>query len=900
MDHWSAMKAHYLAPLFQPQSVAVIGASETAGSVGSRVYRNLLDAPFKGRLYGVNLRHSKVFDHKVWHRLGDLPDGPVDLAIITTPASTLLGLVEECGKAGVRHVLIISRDFVALDRHNRPILEAAKALAAKLKIRLLGPNLLGLAKPSDGLVALNYEGRIKPGNLALVSQSSAVASAMLDWAEAHDVGFSHVISLGAAADVNFGEILDFLAHDGHTRGILLYLEDIGEARTFMSAVRAAGRVKPVVAMKVGRGNGWAEGARTHAGKLISSDDAFDAAMRRVGVLRVNTMAQLNIAARMLAANYRTSGRKLAIISNGYGTGRMALDRARDMQIECPKLSDETIARLNEILPEVGNHANPVDLLGDAPPERFLAATEACLQDSKVDGVLVIYTPQAGTDHIATAQAMIDLKAKYGKLLMLVWLGDKRVAQSRRLLAEAKMAWFSTPEYAIEAFASLALYQYIQKLSLQTPGPLDLRSEPDVTTARKRIREALAQGRTLLNASETLSLMRAFKIPFVTTAFAADADSAAMSASTVGFPVALKVDADDLIHKTDIDAVALNLRNADQVREVAADMLARMDACLPAGSVHGLLVQAMHGRRHARELMIGVSRDPVFGPVIAFGAGGIAVEVFGDVAVTLPPINEDIAHSLIRRTRIVKALHAFRNLPPANIEAVADVLVRVSEMVCELPEIAQLDLNPLIVDEHGVVAVDASVIVASQPEGMERYEHMAIHPWPSHLIRQGTLKDGSPCVFRPIRPEDADELQRFVTEDLSEESRFNRFMSTLKQLSPVMLVRFTQLDYAREMALVATVTVDGEERMAGVSRYTINPDRKTCEFAISIGDQWQGKGLGALLMTALFDAARDKGLQTMEGEILSSNTAMLGLMKKLAFTIKPHPDDSGLKWVVREL
>ncbi|MFC4161053.1 bifunctional acetate--CoA ligase family protein/GNAT family N-acetyltransferase [Chitinimonas lacunae] len=897
MDIWTAMKAHYLTPLFQPKSVAVIGASETPESVGSRVFRNLLDAPFKGRIYGVNLRHPTVYGERVYARLRDLPEREIDLAVIATAARTLPQLLRECGEHGVKTALVLSRDFVAVDSHNRALLNEAMQEAQRYGLRVLGPNLLGLMRPDIGLIAANYQGRVKPGNLALLSQSSSVASAVLDWAEAHEVGFSNVVSLGAAADVNFGEILDYLSQDSRTHGILLYLEDVGEARGFMSALRAAARTKPVVTLKVGR---YAEpgvsstAARTHSERLIGRDDAFDAAMRRAGVLRVSTMVQMSIAARMLAANYRVRGRRLAVISNGYGVGRMAVDRARELQVELPRLDPATIARLDAVLPPIGSHDNPVDILGDAPPDRFVAATEACLADPQIDGVMVLLTPQAGTDDLLTAERMITLRDQTDKLLLLVWLGDKKIALSRKRLDRAKMAYFTAPEHAVEAFASLAAYAHIQLLSLQTPGPLASRDAPDVAAARAAIRRALDAGRATLDARETMTVLEAFHIPFAASQTVRTVDEAVAAAVKLGLPVALKIDADGVLHKSEVEGVLLDLHTLDAVAAAATQLL--VESAKRGLNLQGLVVQKMHSRRHGRELMIGAARDAVFGPLILFGAGGEAVELFDDVAVTLPPLNDVIAHSLIRRSKIARALGPYRNHPAANMEAVKEVLLRLSEMVCELPELQEIDLNPVVVDEHGAVAVDAGMTVAPLPAKFRRYSHMAIHPYPSHLVREGQLRDGLAYTLRPIRPEDAEMEQRFVREELSEQSRFNRFMGTVKQLTKPLLVRLTQLDYAREMALIA---VAGEQ-MLGVARFSVNPDFDSCEFAIAIGDRWQGRGLGNQLMNALFEAARGMELTTMEGDILASNSPMLGLMKKLGFDIRPHPDDPQLKWVVKRL
>lgn len=899
MNQWMSMKAHYLTPLFQPNCVAVIGASETAGSVGALVFKNLLDAPFKGQLYGINLRHDKVFGQRVYHRLSQLPEGDIDLAVIATSAQTLPGLMQECGERGVKTVLVLSRDFVAVDQRNRALLDQAVDIARQHGMRILGPNLLGMMQTANGLIAANYQGGVGRGNLALVSQSSSIASAILDWAEAHGIGFSTVVSLGAAADVNFGEVLDYLSQDGATRSILLYLEEVGDARSFISALRVAARQKPVVAMKVGR-EGAARVTRTHSDRLIGRDDAFDAALRRTGVLRVQTMTQLTIAARLLSANHRTRGRRLAVISNGYGAGHMAIDRAHDLGVELPKLTEATVAKLDAALPALGSHDNPVDLLGDAPPERFVAAAEACMLDPNVDAVLVVFTPQAGTGHLETAERLITLRRRIDKLLLFVWLGDKTTVESRALLEREHMAYFVSPEQAVDAFASLAAWSYVQELNLQTPGPLASRSEPDIQRARQVVNGALAAGRTLLTTCESLTVLDAFHIPHPPTVPAKTAEQAVAAAARIGLPVALKIDADNVIHKTDIDGVALNLISLEQVAEATEAMLAAARSKLPTGAVHGVVVQKMHGKHFGRELMVGVARDKVFGPIIAFGAGGVSVEVFGDVAVTLPPLNDLLANSLIRRTRIAKALGEFRNRPAVDMEAVRQVLLRVSEMVCELPEVVELDLNPVVADEHGAVAVDVSIIVAPLPAKFRRYDHMPIYPYPAHLVTHRRMKDGRHCTLRPIRPEDADELQRFVREEMSDESRFNRFLSALKQLPPSLLVRFTQLDYAREMALMVVVDDQDGETATGVARYTANPDATSCEFAISIGDRWQGHGLGQLLMEALFHAAQDAGMSTIEGEVLGTNTPMLGLMHKLGFVVRAHPDDPMLRWVVKAL
>ncbi|SMC26333.1 acetyltransferase [Andreprevotia lacus DSM 23236] len=892
------MKQHYLTPLFDPSSVAVIGASETPGAVGTTVFANLVEAGFPGgKLFPVNLNRVTVLGIPAFKDVRKIKQ-PVDLAVITTPSRTLPGLIDDCGKAGIQAVVIMSLDFVGTDAKSRRLLDRIRARARQYNIRILGPTVFGMARPASKLATGNYQGKIKPGSMALLSQSSSVTSAILDWAESHDIGFSSVVSLGSAADVDVGETLDYLVADPKTHSILLYIEDVHDARILMSALRAAARSKPVMVLKVGRYDEPVKLARTHSERLIGRDDVFDSALRRAGVLRLRSINQLFTAARVLGGSYKTRGRRLAIITNGIGAGLMAVDRARDLHVELPQLSAETTAKLDLLLPAQSSHTNPIDILGNAPPERFHATTEAVLDDPNVDGVLVVFTPQAGTDHMATAEAMIALRKRSDKPLLLAWIGGKKVDASRKLLGKHNCAYFHAPEQAVEVFYSLAAWQYNQQLLLQTPGPLGEWEAPDLETAMTIIDGALAEGRSVLDEIESKALLRSFHIPVTLTMRAQSADDAVNAAMGMGLPVVLKVDVDGLAHKTDVDGVALNLTSLVQVASEANKMLARARERF-GDKLHGLTVQPMHGRKFGRELMVGVASDRAFGPAISFGSGGIAVEVFNDVAVALPPLNEVLADHLIRRTKVKKMLATFRNQPAVDLDAVKAVLLRVSEMVCELPHIQQLDINPLIADERGVVAVDARVIVAPPPENRRRYGHMAIHPYPSHLAQVTQLKNGMPLTIRPIRPEDAQLINSFVA-NLSDETRYNRYMSTLKSLPQVMLARFTQLDYAREMALVASVEGAQGEMIVAVARFVVNPDYTSCEFAIVINDQWQGKGLGVKLMEALFNAARDKGLSAVEGEVLTSNKTMLAFMRHLGFAIQPHPEDDGLKWVVKTL
>ncbi|GGY26010.1 bifunctional acetate--CoA ligase family protein/GNAT family N-acetyltransferase [Paludibacterium paludis] len=892
------MKPHYLTPLFSPRNVAVVGASDKPGSIGQAVFSNLLAGNFQGKLYPVNLNHKVVAGMPAVQSVR-LIEGAVDLAVVTTALRALPGIVKDCGKKGVKAVLL-AKEFSDSDQLEREILNESLSIARHYGIRVLGPNVLGLMRPVAGFNATNYSNRVRPGNLALVSQSSALCAAMLDWADGKSIGFSSVISVGEALDVDFGEILDFLVADNFTQGILLHVHHIHDARRFMSAMRAAARTKPVVVIKSGRFEDSVTGV-THSSNLVASGDVFDSALSRAGVLRVNTIAQLFTAAKVLAANYRVQGRRLAIVTNGIGPGVLAADSTYTYGVELAQLSPATIELLDEVLPRNWSHGNPLDIIGDASPARFRTAVKACLDDPGVDGVLVIFTPQSGTDHLTTAQLMVGLQREASKPLFLSWLGEAKVSESRELFSKAKCAHFSAPEFAIEVFRNLANYHHNQQLLLQTPGPLGGRQEPaDAERARRVVNRALKEGRNVLSERESKEVLAAFKIPVNPTHLARNEDEAVQLAQKNGYPVVLKIDSPDIIYKSDVGGVELNIANEASLRQAFADIVGRARTLRPDAHIEGVSVQPMRKRRFARELMVGVTHDTSFGPVITFGAGGIAVEIMQDRALGLPPLNSYLVNSMIDKTRIGKILGAFKNLPPIDRQELEAVLLHVSEMVCEMPEIREMDINPLVADERGVIALDARIIVEKARPDRRNYRHMAIMPYPTRMVKNAKLTDGTDVIIRPVRPEDADMQQQFVR-NLSEESRYNRYMSSIKQLSQTMLVRFTQLDYDREMALAMTrVDEAGKEEQLAVARFITDPDNESCEFALEVADRWQGRGIGFILMSALFDAARDQGLAVMRGEVLAGNKGMLKLMHKLGFKVEPHPEDRALTIVAKAL
>lgn len=892
------MGLHYLSPLFSPQSVAVIGASNRPGAVGNVVFANLIAGNFRGKLYAINPKHKEVQGYTAFPSIAHLGEH-VDLAVIATPAATVPDIIEACGKHGVRAAVILSAGFGEVGARGASLQRALLDNARRYNLRLIGPNCLGLMCPATGLNATFSKDGARPGKLALVSQSGALCTAILDWAQANDIGFSSVVSLGDSADIDFGEALDFLVSDPQTEAVLLYIEGIRNARNFMSALRAAARIKPVIAVKAGRHETGKKAALSHTDAMVVADDVFDATLRRAGAVRVMTVAQLFTAAQALSSGFRPRGKRLAIVTNGGGPGVMAADRAADLGITLATLSDETVETLNAILPATWSRRNPLDIIGDADAARYHAAVSACMRDPAVDGVLVILTPQAMTPVTEAANAVIELAHSASKPLLACWMGDAQVAEARAAFTRARIPNFRTPEPAVEVFSFISSYVHNQQLLLQTPGPLSQHVKPDVDGARLLIENALAERRKVLSEMESKALLAAFHIPVARTVVAHTPNEALQLAEEFGFPVAMKVSSPDITHKTDAGGVRLNLGNAQAVRSAYHEIIQDVQKYRPNARIDGIAIEPMIVAPNGRELMIGVTTDPVFGPIIAVGMGGVTVEILGDRAVELPPLNRYLAENLIHRTRAAKLLGAFRHMPPANREALLDVLLRVSEMVCELPWLTEMDINPLLVDENGALAADARVAVEFRPPAASRYAHMAIHPYPYYLETKWQLPDGTDITIRPIRPEDAELEQEFVR-GLSEESRYFRFMESLHELTPTMLVRFTQIDYDREMALMAVTEVGGKEMELGIARYTTNPDAESCEYALVVSDKWQHKGLGHRLMTALMDVARARGLKRMEGEVLTSNQAMLRLVDTLGFMVNANPDDVSIKRTSKQL
>ncbi len=891
------MDAHYLTPLFAPDSIVVFAGAPDAPTT-SGIAQALKAQAFSGQLSFLDIHTTGT--------LADLAQTRADLAIIALPPGDVAAALEVAGRIKCRAALVVSSGTSAA--------QAAELhrLAQRHGMHLLGPNCMGFQNPRRGLNA-SLAGRLAaPGHLALVSQSGALTASILDWAQQNAVGFSSVVSLGPNTAVDLAEVLDYLAHDAHTHSIVVYMEGISDARRFMSALRAAANAKPVVVLKAGHKAGGNQAAQTHSGTIVGSDDVFDAALRRAGAVRVRSFVQLFSAAKCLASRYRAVGKRLAIVTNGGGPGVLAADWISEIGLQLGTLGPASTSALQPQLSALATLTDLVDLSEEASPAHYRAAVQAASADPQVDGVLVIHSPKGGCDAAAIATALAEAMPGMSKPLLTCWMGDASVGAARTLLNAAAIPTFRTPEAAVGAFGNIASFYQNQRLLQQTPPPLSALAQPDIEGARLLIESVLAERRKVLTEMESKALLAAFHIPVTQTLLARSPVEAMMIATQLGYPVALKIDSPDISHKSDVDGVALNISSAVGVRDAYNDMVARVAQQMPQARIQGVTVQNMARHQRGREICIGLVTDDPFGPVIAFGAGGTMIELLNDRAMELPPLNQFLARSLVERSRVAETLGEWRGASAVDRNALEQVLMRVSEMVCALPQLREMDINPLIVDASGAVAVDARIAIDSAPAvhsgRSPGYPHLAILPYPAHIEHVWPLRGGGQYTVRAIRPDDGEMLQTLVR-GLSAESRYFRYVSMLSELPPSMLARFALMDYDREMALVAvfkerSVAADGSitetERILGVSRFVANPDSTSCEFSLVVADAYSGQGLGTRLMRSIMEVARDKGLSRIEGLVLANNPGMLKLMRSLGFTVQPFAEDPDFRLVAHAL
>ncbi|MDX1392835.1 MAG: GNAT family N-acetyltransferase [Gemmatimonadota bacterium] len=868
------MSVRNLESLFEPRSIAVLGASNRAGSVGTVLFRNIILGGYRGVVYPVNPKYESVQGVRAYESVRELDPAP-ELGVVCTPPATVPGLIGELAEVGAKAVVVITAGLTP------EIEEEALAGARAGGLRMLGPNCVGFLTPGARLNCSFAHTDALPGRLAFLSQSGGLTTAVLDWAKSRDIGFSHFVSLGDSLEVHAGDLLDYLSADPNTTAILLYLESITRARSFLSAARAAARTKFVLVIKSGRESEGARAAASHTGALAGADEVYDAAIGRAGMLRVHEIEELFDAVETLALGERPRGDRVAIVSNGGGPGVMATDALVAAGGTLAGLAPETVASLDEVLPSTWSRANPIDIIGDATGDRYASALEIVLDDPGVDAVILLYSPVAlvSGEEVARAVArVLDTRPEQPQVLTS-WLGGAAAEPGRRILRDAGLPSYETPEQAARAFVDLVRYGRNQSRLMETPSYL-AEDPADRDAACGAIGRAIDDGREWLSEIECREVLRAYGIPVVESRLAGTPEEATRIAGEIGFPVALKVVSPDVLHKSDVGGVTLDLDDDEAVLEAWDDMSARLERLRPGARLEGFLVQQMASRPHARELIVGVTTDPVFGPVILFGQGGIAVEVVADRAVELPPLNSSLAESLIGRTRVSRLLEGYRDRPAADIREVCETLVRVSRLVCEIPQLRELDLNPLLADPDGVLVVDVRIRV--EPDDRSPGDHLAIRPYPRELVEKVRLDDGRSVVLRPIRPEDEPAHLELFRRLKREDVRF-RFFGEVRQMPHQSLARYTQIDYDREMAFIATTETEaGDGETLGVVRAVSDHDNVRAEFAIVVRSDEKGGGLGEALLAKMVRYCADSGVRELVGQVMEGNAAMLGLAAKLGF------------------
>ncbi len=874
------MHNHILDKFFKPESIAIVGASSKENSIGRILIENLQKDGFPGGIYPINPKYGEILGIQAFPSITTVPAG-IDLAIVAVPIQGVPEVMRECGRAKVPGVIIISAGGKEVGEEGEKIEADIHAAAQAGGIRYLGPNCMGILCPHARLNASFAAHSVRPGSVALLSQSGAICSAILDMAEVQNIGFSHFVSMGSMADLDFAEMIDYLGNDDQVRSILIYMESLVHHRKFMSAARSVSRAKPIIVVKSGRSEAAARAATSHTGALAGKDEAYNAAFRRAGIIRVDTIAQLFNCAEALGKMNRPLGGNLAIITNAGGPGVMAVDAFSKWELEPAALSPETVGMLDQVLPPHWSRNNPVDILGDAPPERYLAAVRGILAAPEVSGVLVLLSPQAMTDPTGVAQTLVPEIQKQAKPLFAVWMGAKDVAPAIRVLNEAGIPTFETPEEAVDTF--MEMYSYTRNLELLQETPPRLPADLKVNTKQVRnfIDECFKRQTPLLTEVEAKAILSAYGIPVNLTVTASSAAAAAAAAKKLGFPVVAKIHSPEISHKSDVDGVRAFLKSEEEVAAAFEDIVNRARAARPEARIFGVTIQTQV-EKSPLELILGAKKDPQFGPLLLFGLGGVLAEVLQESSVDLPPLNLLLARRLMERTRIYKILKGYRNIPPANLDLFEEVLVRLSQLVADFPEILELDINPLLVSNGRPVGVDARILL--EPSTVPAPRHLIIAPYPNQYESDWLLEDGTPLLLRPMKPEDESLVSEFLS-NCSEDTIYFRYFQLIKKWTHEMLIRFTQNDYDRELGLMAISQPPGPEVMLGVSRLVMAADRSTAEFAVIVADPWQGKGLGEKLIERVIEIARDNGVKMLWGEVLAANLPMLGLVKKIGFTIK---------------
>jgi len=867
--------------MFKPKSIAVIGASDKVGKAGYRIFRNLIGSGYDGVVYPVHPTKESIQGVAAYKSITEVPK-IVDLAVVVTPARIVCDVVEECGKKGIKGILIISAGFKEIGDEGKKLEKKLLQIKKKYGLRIVGPNCVGYTMPYLNMNATFAGLMPAKGNIALFSQSGAICGAILDWAAAAKVGFSAFISVGSMLDVDFGDLIDYFGRDTHTKSIVLYSESITNARKFMSAARGFARVKPIIVIKSGRYAEGAKAASSHTGAMAGEDYINDAAFKRAGIVRVKNIQDLFNVSSILAKQPRPTGKNIAIITNAGGPGVLATDAIIELGGKLAELSPETMEKLNEFLPTHWSHGNPVDIIGDSDEEVYQKTVEVCLEDKNIDGILIICVPQVMADPKKLGERVIDLSKKSTKPIMTSFPGEASVQYARKLLNENNVPTYDTPEQAVESY--MYLYNYSRNLELlfETPEERHIQ-QPDEHQERLKeiIENAKKEKRTLLTEAEAKEFIELYGIKTTRPIFAKNEDESVKIADKIGYPVVMKIQSPQITHKSDSGGVALNLDCEKSIRKAFKEMMKTVKEKVPKAKIEGVTIQKMV-KNQGGEFILGSKKDPVFGSIILFGLGGVFTEIFKDRAIGFPPLNQVLAQRILEQTKAYKLLKGFRNISPVPMEKVEETMINFSQMIEEHPEIAELDINPLIVSGDELVAVDARIVIDEHPN---KKPHLIISKYPSKYMKKVKLRDGIEVLLRPIKPEDENMWQEMFN-SFSEEAVRYRFFRRIKNTPHEMRTRYCNIDYDREIGIVAEITEKGKRRILGVSRIIMSPGlSKEAEFALIVSDDWQRKGLGSEFIDFTIEVAKDKKIDKITGIVLKDNIPMITLCKEKKFKVE---------------
>nr|NQU92339.1 bifunctional acetate--CoA ligase family protein/GNAT family N-acetyltransferase [Bacteroidota bacterium] len=880
-----------LSSIFRPQRIALIGVPADPNSVGGVTLRNLVGGGFRGVVYPVNPRHEAVLGIPCYPTVKSLPKVP-DLAVIITGASAVPQIIEECGEVGIKGVIIMSAGFKEIGEEGRALEMTVMDIVKKYDMRVIGPNCLGIIVPGQNMNISFAATMPKAGHVAFISQSGALGTAVLDWAMDENIGFSYFVSIGNAMDVGFGDLIDYFGQDSNTRSIVLYVESITWAHQFMSAARAFARKKPIIVYKAGRFPESAMAAASHTGAMASSDAVYDALFRRAGIARVYNIGNIFDITDLIGRKRIPKGPNLAIVTNAGGPGVMATDSLIAKNGKLCKLSEETLDKLNELLPNYWSHGNPVDVLGDATPDRIASATEIVLHDPGVDAVLVILTPQAMTKPTETAKSVIKISEGSSKPIMASWLGGQSVAEGMRLFNHSGIAAFHTPEQAIRAFMTLVDYAKNMESLFETPKEIPVSFHYDRQTLREKFINEIFPKQNILTEEDSKELIRSYGIQTTQPVLTTSEEEAVMVAQKIGYPVVIKIQSVDIVHKSDCGGVVLNIENDNMLQGSYKGMMEKVVTCFPDSRIDGISVQKMIDTRDSVEFILGIKKDPIFGTVILVGMGGTEAELIRDQRLEFPPLNERLANQMIESLKIYPLLKGYRGRAPKNINKLVESMIRLSYLAADYPEIEELDINPIIVTQHDVVALDARVVIDEKTlkNPVPQYSHLLLRPYPERYIKSVKLGDGTDALLRPIKPED-EPMWLELLGSCSKESIYMRFRYNFHFDSHEVATQFCFIDYAREMAIVAEVEEHGRRKLIGVGRLIADPDVETVEYAILITDAWQRKDLGKILTQYCLEIAVANNLKRVVAETTKDNKPMISVFKKLGFTVNFNADST---------